>query len=111
MIGMNGTSGAPLGSIDHIKQSIRDIITTPKGTRVMNREYGSNIFGLVDAPSNEATMLEIIAETQGAIARWEPRVKINKVQAFRTGDGRISLDLYMEILDDGSSIKMEGIRV
>lgn len=27
--------------LDHIRQSVQDILTTPIGTRIMRREYGS----------------------------------------------------------------------
>lgn len=111
MIGMNGATGAQLGSIDHIRQSITDIITTPVGTRVMNREYGSRIFELVDAPLNEATLLDIMAETAGAIARWEPRVKITSVKVYQAEPGHVFLDLKMRILENGQEISMEGIVV
>jgi hypothetical protein len=37
-----------LEGIDHLKQSIIDILTTPIGSRVMRRDYGSRLFELVD---------------------------------------------------------------
>ena len=50
MEGMDGTTGAKLAGIDHLRQSIRDILTTRIGTRVMRRDYGSDLPGLIDRP-------------------------------------------------------------
>ena len=43
-----------------IQQSLQDIITTPIGSRVMRREYGSLIFELLDQPINDAFGIEML---------------------------------------------------
>ena len=45
---MNRETGAAISTVEHIGQSIRDILTTRLGTRVMRREYGSLLPELVD---------------------------------------------------------------
>ena len=50
MIGLNATNGQALSGLDHLRQSIRDILTTRIGTRVMRRDYGSRLPDLVDSP-------------------------------------------------------------
>ncbi|HHV0910254.1 TPA: phage tail protein [Escherichia coli] len=39
--GMNNTSGKAITDIDHLRQSVRDILLTPQGSRIARREYGS----------------------------------------------------------------------
>ena len=79
MIGMDRITGGALGDEDHIAQSIADILTTPLGTRVMRRDYGSLLFDLIDRPLNAATRLLCINAVALAIARWEPRFRLSKV--------------------------------
>lgn len=76
MSGMNAVTGRALDEMAHIRQSIRDILTTPLGSRVMRRDYGSLLPELIDQPGNAATRLRLMAATVGAIARFEPRVRI-----------------------------------
>ena len=38
--GMNNTSGKAITDIDHLRQSVRDILLTPQGSRIARREYG-----------------------------------------------------------------------
>ncbi len=94
MLGMDRNTGAPLDGDAHLGQSIGDILTTPVGTRVMLRDYGSLLFELIDRPINAATRLLFLAASAEAIARWEPRIRLTRVQ-FATGgaDGRVSLDI------------------
>ena len=49
-MGMNVLNGRSLTGLDHLKQSIADILNTPIGSRVMRRDYGSKLFSLIDAP-------------------------------------------------------------
>lgn len=85
--GMNKQTGRTLEEVDHIRQSIADILTTPVGSRVMRRDYGSVIFELIDQPQNPATNLKLMAATVMAIMAWEPRVAISAVDVRRTDTG------------------------
>jgi len=38
MTGIDASTGKALGGIAHVRQSVRDILTTPLGTRVMRRD-------------------------------------------------------------------------
>lgn len=78
--GMDRTTGKVLAGVDHIAQSISDVLSTPLGTRVMRRDYGSLLFELADRPLNRATALLLVAATAMAVARWEPRFTLTRVQ-------------------------------
>lgn len=79
MTGMNSNTGRRLDGRDHIRQSIVDILTTPIGSRVMRRTYGSLLPELIDQPLNGATMLRACAATADALLRWEPRINIQSL--------------------------------
>jgi phage baseplate assembly protein W len=111
MNGMDALTGKALSGIDHLHQSVRDILTTPIGSRVMRRDYGSRLFELVDRPTSPALMVEIYAATAEALAKWEPRIKVESVQAESAASGRVSLTLTGRYLPDGQEIKLEGIVV
>lgn len=53
MIGMDRRTGKPLSGLDHLRQSIGDILATPVGSRRMRPEYGSLLRRFVDLPVNE----------------------------------------------------------
>ncbi|UAA38214.1 GPW/gp25 family protein [Paraneptunicella aestuarii] len=111
MNGMNKETGQLLKGHAHLKQSITDILTTPLGSRVMRRDYGSRLFELVDAPSNEANITEFYAATAEAIEQWEPRLKLLNISVTNAENGHITIDLVGEYLPDGEVIKLEGLVV
>ena len=109
MIGTNATSGKHFFGIDHLRQSIRDILTTPIGTRVMRHDYGSRLFELVDRPFNQSLKLEIFAAVAEALERWETRFKLTRTRVESYVDGGITLTLEGRYLPEGREIKLEGI--
>lgn len=109
MDGLNATDGKRLGGMEHLRQSIRDILTTPLGSRVMRRDYGSRLFELIDAPVNRETIIDIYAATAEAIARWEPRFQTTRVVITGAQPGRVELDLIGNYLPDGKIITIEGV--
>jgi len=111
MIGMSTTTGRAIGTLEHIRQSIGDILSTPIGTRIMRREYGSLLPYLVDAPMDKGTVIDIIQASAGAIARWEPRVRVDRIEIEEAAPGQIALAIDMEVLATGVVARMEGLAV
>lgn len=62
-----------------ITQSINRILKTPLGTRVMRPDFGSRLYELRDREFNDEYKLNATRFTYEAIKKWEPRVKIEKV--------------------------------
>ncbi|WCR54407.1 MAG: hypothetical protein PG981_001429 [Wolbachia endosymbiont of Ctenocephalides orientis wCori] len=69
MRGMSAITGKELEGIDHLKQSIIDILTTPVNSRIMRRNYGSRLLELVDRPINRDFTLEVYAAVAEALER------------------------------------------
>ena len=80
LTGMNRQTGAALTGDEHLAQSIADIVSTPLGTRVMRRDYGCLLAELLDRPLNRATRLLASVAIAMALARWEPRIAVRKVE-------------------------------
>lgn len=109
-LGMNRGTGKPVAGVDHIRQSITDILTTPVGTRVELPEYGSNIPLLVDRPINDLFAVELYSETAQALDRWEPRFKLLSVWIEgRNSTGRIYIGVEGVVKADGAIVRVEGI--
>lgn len=111
MIGMDRTTGMAISGIDHLRQSVEDILTTRVGSRVMRRDYGSRLPELVDAPLNRGTLLEMYAAVNDALGQWEPRFRLDQVTAdpAERNPEQIRLTLKGEYLPEGRPITMEGI--
>jgi phage baseplate assembly protein W len=100
MLGMDRNTGAPLDGTAHLAQSIGDILTTPLGSRVMRRDYGSMLFDLIDQPLNPATRLLIFASTAIALRQWEPRIRLRRVGLHTaSAEGRAVITIDADRID------------
>jgi phage baseplate assembly protein W len=108
---MSRETGKYLDDLEHLKQSIVDILITPVGSRVMRREYGSNLFYLVDRPINREFLQLIYAAVAEALERWEPRLSLKKVAVDEVRDGRITLSLSGIYLITHQKVDLKGIVV
>ena len=98
MSGLSSTTARLLPEDQHLAQSINDILATPTGSRVMRREYGSDLPRLIDAPQNGETLVDLFAATAEAIDRWEPRFVLRRVEVAAAQAGKLSLTLTGEVL-------------
>ena len=101
-IGLSRAQGQRLSGIDHLRQSILDILTTYPGERIMRPEYGSRIRDLIDRPVNAQWLADLYFEVACAIQRWEPRVRVLRVAASVPQPGRVALDLALRIGGDAT---------
>ena len=62
-----------------IDEAIRIILSTAKGERPMRPEFGSEIHTLIFAPNNTSTATALAYYCEEALARWEPRINVLKV--------------------------------
>lgn len=100
MIGMDAATGRALSGLEHLSQSIADILTTPLGSRVMRRDYGSLLPELICQPFNDATKLRLYGATALALMRWEPRIRLIRVQLYQGATaGAFTLELDFALVD------------
>ncbi|MBB5576381.1 MULTISPECIES: GPW/gp25 family protein [Rhizobium] len=93
--GVSAASGKQLSNWGHVEQSIRKILTTPKGSRVMRRTFGSDLLDLIDAKMTRRTILAVYAAAATAILEWEPRYRMTAGRVTRAdADGSIMLEIF-----------------
>ncbi|MBN3265423.1 GPW/gp25 family protein [Pectobacterium brasiliense] len=101
-LGMSRDSGQTLGDIEHIRQSVRDILITPVGSRVMRRDYGSLLSALIDQPQNPAVKLQVMAACYMALLRWEPRITLTAINLTSAFDGQLYVDITGVLADSNA---------
>ena len=115
MPGTNSITGKELTGIAHLRQSVRTILTTPIGTRVMRRDFGARLFELLDQPLSPALLTEMYAAANEALERWEPRLRVDRIHITpaqgRLDGGSILIDLEGVYLPTGEPVRLEGIVV
>jgi phage baseplate assembly protein W len=120
IIGMDIDTGESITGVEHLKQSIRDILTTPVGSRVMRRDYGSNLMTLLDRPMNSQLAVDVQIAVTMALSLQEPRLQLNRVTvelpsddpvegASMASDGRLRIHIEGTVLPEGEQIVIEDV--
>lgn len=65
--------------IDRIEQSVRILLGTNHGERLMRPTFGCNLKTLAFAPINAATLNHARHLVQEGLAAWEPRIEVFEV--------------------------------
>jgi uncharacterized protein len=77
-----------------IDSAIRMILSTAPGERVMRPEFGCSMWDLVFAPLDPNTLGLIERTVREALARWEPRIRLERVAATaHPEEGLVSVEL------------------
>lgn len=106
MIGLDRRTGRALSGVEHLRQSIEDILSTPVGSRRMRPEYGSHLRRFVDLPVNDGWKSAVQAEVARALSRWEPRLKLERVRVTAVVGGQITLQLTGQYLGDSQIVEV-----
>lgn len=94
-----GTTAYPEAAIDNdlIKQSLIQIVLTQKGERVMRPDFGSRAMTFVFENNNDALAEMIRTDISTAIAKYEPRVIVKKVDVARE-ENMVSIDIQYVVI-------------
>lgn len=102
---MDRMTGRRITGMEHLKQSIADILTTPLGSRLERRTYGSLLPELIDQPSNARTRLRCYAAVASALMNWEPRLRVTRVgMTYGQKMGQAVITLEGEYLGNSVSL-------
>lgn len=71
---------------EDIGESIRIIICTAPGERLMHPDFGCGIHDYVFAPNNVRTAGLIRYHVEQALDRWEPRIELDQVEVLPAPD-------------------------
>ena len=79
-----------------IRESIRLILTTAKGERVMRPDFGCGIHEFAFATVNTTTLSLVERTVEDALRRWEPRIEVEAVEASAAELSRGSLSISID---------------
>jgi phage baseplate assembly protein W len=82
-----------------IRRAIFIILNTALGERVMRPDFGCQIHELIFAPNNDETAATAERYVTEALTRWEPRIRLEQVQAVpsREEQGYLFIEIVYEI--------------
>jgi phage baseplate assembly protein W len=109
-VGVNPITGW-IGMSEHeedIKESIRIIIATAPGERLMRPEFGCGIHDLVFSTMNRATLGLFESRVREAITKFEARVEIVEliISSREANNGKLEINLTYRVRDTNDQFNL-----
>lgn len=109
MAGMDRNTGQRIEGTARLAQSLRDVLHTRIGTRVMLRGYGSELPDLVDEPVDGRFEVEVYAAVAGAARQWVPQLRVEKLAIAGYTDSGPLFDIQAVDRETGRPVVLEGV--
>jgi phage baseplate assembly protein W len=114
-VGSDGRLAWSVGE-QHVRESIRLILLTEPGERLMREEFGSGLRQLLFEPNTVTTRTLIRQRISQAIKRWEPRVTLEEVDVQPDPDNSrlIAINIFFRLVATqasgrlGLTLELEG---
>lgn len=87
-----------LSGIKDVQSSIKLIIKTKLGERIMRNEFGSSIYDLLFEPLNQNTKTYMQSSLKRALTYNEPRIEIQKITLTQNNQGLGRIDIEIEYI-------------
>ena len=84
---------------EDIRQSIRIILETSPGERVMRPDFGSGLRSMLFEPVNYTTLALVKQRVEQALVFWEPRIDVREVTVTVNGaaPNRLDIDIGYQV--------------
>ena len=82
--------------VAELDESLRMVLSTAPGERVMRPEFGCRIHEMVFDPINPTTQGAMAQAVREALARWEPRVDVERVDVVGGSADSARVELEIE---------------
>lgn len=85
-------------NVKAVQDSLHNIFTWIPGERILNPEFGSNLYRYLYAGITDFNTEQIMAEIRKCISEWEPRVQLEQVKNISTIDDTENNTVHLEII-------------
>ena len=93
-----------------IANSLHQIFTWIKGERVLDPEFGSNLYRLLYEGITDLTSERIIAEIRMCVSKYEPRVQIDRLENVSNIDDTENNTIRIDIVYSVPSLEIHNAR-
>jgi len=114
--GMDRRSGRLISGIPYLWQRLSDVISTPRGSVVGRRDFGSELFEMIDRNVDSGFYMEAyvrLAEAINSPANGLEDFRLTTMRVEQVSEHHVDIYLAGVLLDGDTSspVELEGIRL
>ncbi len=95
-----------------VRSELMHIVFTPKGQRIRNPEFGTDLIKFIFEPSDDTTWEAVKNEVSDSVKRWATNIVINDIQVVKNEEDES--EIYVKIdysVSEGNKITNDKIVV
>ena len=95
---------------DKARSQIMHVIFTPKGQRIRNPEFGTDLIRYIFSPSDTESWESIKNEISTSVQKYVPNVTLNDIRVVQSDDERAEIFVRMDYsIKEGNRIVKDSI--
>jgi phage baseplate assembly protein W len=97
---------------DKIRSQIMHVVFTPKGQRIRNPEFGTDLVKYIFEPSDSTTWEAVKNEVTESVKRWATNISINNIQIVKNENDESEIFVRLDYsVKEGNKITNDSIVV
>jgi len=87
---------------ESINSELIHVLFTPKGQRLRNPNFGTNLIQFIFNPNDSQNYADIVSECKEAIKTFIPSCKLNNIEIYESEDGLgLYANIYYSVWENG----------
>jgi len=97
---------------DKVRSQLMHIVFTPKGQRIRNPEFGTDLIKYIFEPSDQTTWEAVKNEVTESVKRWASNININNIQIVKNENDESEIYVRLDYsVSEGNKVTNDSIVV
>ena len=95
---------------DKVRSQLMHIVFTPKGQRIRNPEFGTDLVKYIFEPNDETTWEAVKNEVSESVKRWASNININDIQIVKNEQDESEIYVRLDYsVSDGNKVTNDSV--
>lgn len=91
-----------------MKSDIMHVIFTPKGQKIRDPEFGTNLIKFIFNPNDDDSWSDVKNDIQEAVSKYVPNVKLTNIEVYEEQNNGLVAKIQYEV-NEGAFVSQETI--
>lgn len=97
---------------DKVRSQLMHIVFTPKGQRIRNPEFGTDLIKFIFEPNDSITWEAVKNEVSDSVRRWTTNISINDIQIVKNEENEAEIYVRLDYsVSEGNKVTNDSVVV
>lgn len=97
---------------DKVRSQLMHIVFTPKGQRIRNPEFGTDLIKFIFEPNDSITWEAVKNEVSDSVRRWATNININDIQIVKNEENEAEIYVKLDYsVSEGNKVTNDSVVV